>query len=423
MGEFPVRGQNVALSESFNELHHQIGDRLFGMMIEHSPEAVSLLDIRGNFILATTKTAEVFGYSEPAAILGKNILSLISEDEHDRAIAELQAIATQQITDSTYSIVKSDGSKAFTSVSVAPVSDDNGDLFAYYAIAKDRTEEIKLVDELQQTKEQLSMILNGMNEGVILADQNGVIIDVNPSVCRMSGFSLDELIGLSPADLLQLDTETIREDLNRLLDGQVVIVERSAKRKDGSLFPIEISSVMLQDGSLVAVIHDISERHEAFEKMRFESLHDGLTGLFNRHHFEHEIDEIQRSRQHPVSIIILDLDDLKLTNDALGHAAGDDLLSKVADILKTMFRRNDDLTFRIGGDEFAIILTRTDITDAQERADSLRTILSTSSVHASIGVASTTDWRDLIREKIKEADNAMYAEKAAKKVRNSPTDL
>jgi diguanylate cyclase (GGDEF)-like protein len=104
---------------------------------------------------------------------------------------------------------------------------------------------------------------------------------------------------------------------------------------------------------------EIANRKIVEEQLRFLSNHDSLTGVYNRAFFEEELARLELSRDYPVSIIITDVDNLKKVNDSLGHVVGDELLRRTCNVLSSVIRAGDVLA-RIGGDEFAVILPRTD---------------------------------------------------------------
>jgi diguanylate cyclase (GGDEF)-like protein len=155
---------------------------------------------------------------------------------------------------------------------------------------------------------------------------------------------------------------------------------------------------------------------EQFEQMRFLADHDPLTNLLNRRSFVQHLDaEVARSRRYtrPLALVILDLDELKTVNDTQGHAAGDDALRRVADALLATIRTGDN-AFRIGGDEFALILPEADERDAHLAAQRITDKLGLS---ASFGVAvceSGGDARSLLRE----ADDAMYRMKRRRRAQS-----
>lgn len=142
--------------------------------------------------------------------------------------------------------------------------------------------------------------------------------------------------------------------------------------------------------------------------------HDLLTGLYNRHYFEETISRIDAEPNLPISIIIGDINGLKLVNEAYGTDKGDELLNSVAKILKKYCQEADILT-RIGGDEFALILPNTSYQDAQER---IRVIEQACSKHhnlsLSLGCATKKTKFELISNTIKDAEDNMLLNKLLK---------
>jgi len=162
---------------------------------------------------------------------------------------------------------------------------------------------------------------------------------------------------------------------------------------------------------------DITQRKQMEEKLKEMSFHDSLTGLYNRNFFEEEMARLDDGRHNPVGLVVCDLDGLKFANDTLGHEAGDHMLINTANTLRRHFR-SSDIIARIGGDEFAILLTEINSTTLEQIMQRLRQAvqehntteseipLSLSVGHA-LGEGETTDMHALFRE----ADNRMYREK------------
>jgi diguanylate cyclase (GGDEF)-like protein len=145
---------------------------------------------------------------------------------------------------------------------------------------------------------------------------------------------------------------------------------------------------------------------EQFEQMRFLADHDPLTNLLNRRSFVQHLDaEVARSRRYtrPLALVIFDLDELKTLNDTQGHAAGDEAIKSVADALRATIRSGDN-AFRIGGDEFAVILPEASARDAQAAAQRIADELQ---VAVSFGVAVCEDDGDA-GTLLRAADDAMY---------------
>jgi two-component system chemotaxis family response regulator WspR len=157
-------------------------------------------------------------------------------------------------------------------------------------------------------------------------------------------------------------------------------------------------------------------------------MEDGLTGLFNRRYFDRRLEqELQRSRRerHPCSVLMIDADDFKLVNDRHGHPIGDLALKGLADVLRDVLRATDDVTSRLGGEEFAVILPNTDKAGALRAAERARDRVALHRVQhpggslqvtVSVGVC-TFDPADpcTADELVARADGALYRAKAAGK--------
>jgi diguanylate cyclase (GGDEF)-like protein/PAS domain S-box-containing protein len=158
---------------------------------------------------------------------------------------------------------------------------------------------------------------------------------------------------------------------------------------------------------------ELAERKQTEIKLRYLSTHDGLTGLYNRFYYEDECQRLERSRQFPISIMMVDVDGMKKINDTQGHAAGDELLRATASVLKSAFR-DEDVVARIGGDEFAIILPKTDATTANQTLERIKLCLKEynntlpkNPLSLSIGVA-TGEKGSSLAKLLKQADESMY---------------
>jgi diguanylate cyclase (GGDEF)-like protein len=158
-------------------------------------------------------------------------------------------------------------------------------------------------------------------------------------------------------------------------------------------------------------------------------MHDILTGLYNRQYFETEVERLQRSRLFPVSILVMDVDGLKWVNDHRGHSAGDELLQRVAGLLKSSFRP-EDLVARMGGDEFVVVLPETDEPAARQIMQRLEDTLARhnqlfpSDQCLGLSIGSATGGQGiLLTEVFKQADQAMYLKKSRKKEMAAKSDL
>jgi diguanylate cyclase (GGDEF)-like protein/PAS domain S-box-containing protein len=198
------------------------------------------------------------------------------------------------------------------------------------------------------------------------------------------------------------------------------ITEALLLSKTGFEIPIEArtSPIINSEGSItgtVTVFRDYTEKRQKQKEVEYLSLHDHLTGLYNRRYMEDALKRLDTKRNLPFTIMVIDINGLKLTNDAFGHATGDMLLTTVSDLIRNTCRA-DDIISRVGGDEFVLLLPKTDKDEADrikhrliEASDDLR--LDSLVVSLAIGYCVKTDPDQNILEVQRIADNNMYKNK------------
>jgi diguanylate cyclase (GGDEF)-like protein len=167
-----------------------------------------------------------------------------------------------------------------------------------------------------------------------------------------------------------------------------------------------------------AVGRDITESKHLEEKLQYLGMHDALTGLHNRAFFDEEMLRLDNKRFLPVGVIVADIDGLKMINDTLGHQSGDELIKAAATVLKSCFE-DGEVVARIGGDEFAVLLSETSQEVLEnsckrilEMIEEYRASSTKLPLSLSIGHAVKTAPDQLLQKVFAEADNQMYIYKA-----------
>jgi diguanylate cyclase (GGDEF)-like protein/PAS domain S-box-containing protein len=264
---------------------------------------------------------------------------------------------------------------------------------------------------------------------VISCLEHGKLMEVNESFLEMTGYSREEVIGRTVADLEFWVRPSEREELKRqLMAGELVRNVEFQFRIKGGEERVGLASAELIDvdglPSIVAVISDITELKRSEERLIHSALHDALTDLPNRALFMdrlgHAVDRARRRRDYRFAVLFLDLDRFKVVNDSLGHTVGDQLLVGIARRLEACLRPGDTVA-RLGGDEFTILLEDiVDASDATRVAERIQSVLALPFrlynhevfTSASIGMALSFTGYEHPEDLLRDADLAMYRAKA-----------
>ncbi|WP_051273763.1 PAS domain S-box protein [Desulfotruncus alcoholivorax] len=292
----------------------------------------------------------------------------------------------------------------------------------------DITERKNIERALRESEEKYRQLLDDLEDVFYEVDLKGRYILLNNSVERVTGFNKSDLIGKSYRHGVDEENAQIAfAAFNKVYN--TGMPERGFTweiiRPDGEKRNLEVSISPIKDtaGNITGfrgIARDITDRKRAEERLRYLSLHDSLTGLYNRTYFEEEILRLEKGRQFPVSFISADVDGLKKVNDTMGHKKGDELLIAAARALKNSLR-SSDVVARVGGDEFVVILPNTDETAAEAACKRIAGAveqfnLATPELPLSISLGwATAHTSDNMPNLYKRADDNMYREKARKK--------
>jgi diguanylate cyclase (GGDEF)-like protein/PAS domain S-box-containing protein len=268
----------------------------------------------------------------------------------------------------------------------------------------------------------LGVLLRHSFDGITLnARKSRWLIEVSDSFCELTGYTRLELLGRTSVELGLVDPGWVREQATRMADqGVEGLYETRMRRKDGEERWVEFSQQLLGEEFVLTIVRDVTRRRALEQELRRLAHTDPLTGLFNRRRFEEEVEReirVAKRAAEPISLLLVDLDDLKAINDEHGHQIGDEALRTVADGLQRVTRETD-IVGRIGGDEFAVLLTRSDHAGAERVVEEFRHGLATprisrgaEPIEVSVGIATSSDPPQDYDSLMREADLAMYAEK------------
>ena len=281
---------------------------------------------------------------------------------------------------------------------------------------------------VEESKNQLQLILNSTAEAIYGIDLQGNCTFCNVSCIEILGYdSQSDLLGKNMHDQIHHSHRdgtpfspenckimlSIRQGKGYAADDEVFW------RADGTTFDVAYHSYPQKKndrvvGGVISFM-DITDRKKKEDEIRYLNCYDPLTGLYNRRCFEENISKIDIEDNLPLSVIFADINGLKMTNDIFGHAAGDELIRKSADILKHCCRERDVIA-RVGGDEFIILLPNTTEQNAEKILKRIQSGFLDARVEAikcSIALGLDIKRRPVqsLDEILANAENAMYRDK------------
>ncbi len=286
---------------------------------------------------------------------------------------------------------------------------------------RDITERIQWREKLKESEEKYRALVEQSMEMLYFHDLSGNILDVNNAAVKETGYTKEELLRLNVFDLHEVDRtdqEDVKAQWRSWPVGYSTTLETKHQRKDGSVFPVEVTTGKIYFNNqefMLAMARDLTERKQAEERILYMSLHDSLTGLYNRAYLEDKMQKLDLKRQQPVSVVMADLNGLKLVNDSYGHQLGNELLKKAAEIINNACREGD-ITARWGGDEFVMLLPGASEEEAKNICRRISnncrgTFIEDIPVSLSLGISSTARDKKTLSELLKDAEDDMNKQK------------
>ncbi len=290
----------------------------------------------------------------------------------------------------------------------------------------------RMLERLQQSEARDRLILDSIQDAYFEIDARGTLRAANQALCDLFGYSPDQIIGRSYREILgDPDVERAKKQFAEALRGGKPIFTSSFKRRDGNLGHFETRFSIIQDmqgqfAGFRGILRDITAQMAYQNQLLDMAYRDPLTNLGNRKAFSEQLKdalELAQRQQSSLALLYLDLDRFKEVNDRFGHDIGDALLVAIADRLRGALRQPDRL-YRLGGDEFTLLLPGSDGDSASGLALRLVKVLDApftlgghviDFVTPSVGIALFPTHAQDAESLIKAADSAMYQ---AKRQRN-----
>lgn len=288
--------------------------------------------------------------------------------------------------------------------------------------------DLKLLERsLNEERELLKAALLSMGDAVITTDIDGKVRIVNRAAEKLTGRTQEETAGKPFKEIFRFAVSDSKSIFSSPMEE---IIETGKANQDqnywillsekGTEIPIENSASPIRDengcmAGAILVFRDYSEKKEKQDRIEYLSIHDQLTGLYNRRYFEEALVQLDAEEYYPLAVAMLDVNGLKLINDAFGHAMGDLTLQRAAFLMKETFRR-DHIIARFGGDEFVVLMPKTGQQEAEQFMARINAVFETElidriSISVSSGWEVKSDRSQNIGNVFKLAEDYMYRRK------------
>jgi diguanylate cyclase (GGDEF)-like protein/PAS domain S-box-containing protein len=409
-------------------------NRDFVSFLENTSDFVYFKDKSSRFRFCSQTLADITGHASWRDMIGKHDLEVFpSETAQIYYQEELPVFETgTPILGKIDPYLDAAGNRGWVSTSKWPLFDEAGRVAGLFGISRDVTERMQQLESLKLA----ANVFTHAREGIMIADAEGNIVDVNEAFSRITGYSREDVLGRNPRLLSsgRQDRAFYEALWHDLAEHGYWYGEVWNRRKNGEVFAVmqTISAVRNDAGQVrqyLALFSDITPMKEHERQLEQIAHFDALTQLPNRvlladrlHQAMHQT----RRREQRLAVAYLDLDGFKAINDTYGHEAGDQLLITLAARMKLALRDGDTLA-RLGGDEFVAVLL--DLSDIPASLPMLGRLLVAASqpvhvgkhalqVSASVGVTFYPQVEDVDADQLlRQADQAMYQAKLAGKNR------
>ena len=344
----------------------------FQLLLENCVEVIWQTDLELQISYISPSVTPTLGYT-PESLLGSCLLELLTPNSREFAAARLldRVTAKEAAKQPRYRLLElqclhASGRIVHAEITSNLVRSADGTPIGFQGAIRDVSDRVRVDDRMWQSERNYRELVERSNSFILRWSTDGIITFANAHTCEVFGFLPEELVGRHLVGSIVPETESTGQDLLSLI-AQIGsnpeafrTIEHENSRWDGSRVWIAWAHAPSYDakGKLIEILsvgHDVSERRQREQQLAYLTVHDPMTGLYNRAYFDTELERLSRGRRFPVSLVIASLDNLQQTNAQQGREEGDLLLMKTARLLRETFRA-EDLVARTGGDGFAIIL-------------------------------------------------------------------
>lgn len=404
-------------------------DNMLEMLLDIVPYSIWLVDLNRKFIFANEFLCKSLNKTKDE-IIGKSLFDLY---EYNLALEyEQNYKEVEQLDKAKLFTGYQDG--IFLECYIAPLKKDDKKI-GFLGILQDQTERKKSELEIIKQKNLLKTIIDTIPDSIFYKDINGTYLDCNIAFAKdYYKLEKEEVIGKKDIDIVKDNTlikSIISTDIRVLENKQKEVTKIKIKDGNNVKYMESIKTPIIDNNEeiwgIVGISRDVTDKVLLERDLKKMSYIDKLTNVYNRAYFDKKIEKINKEKYLPLSLIMGDVDGLKIVNDTLGHLQGDELLIQISNVLKKVCK-SDNLIIRWGGDEFVILLLNTDYNESERlckdiKEACMREESMTIPLSISLGCATKSDINTNIEEVLKEAEDKLYKQKLPSKLKSKQSTL